>query len=197
MKKLLFLVLLLAMPISSLFSQEIVGKIVRSNDSVFINGKYYNKLKSQKTLAIGDEINVCCGGSLIIHLEKNAKIVETKKTLHIVKFKIAKPEKEDKNSERKYAAYTTLSAASRGGIFDPPLNPPNGATAFLGELLTLQWNKPGNMFIILNTKNQIVFKKELNQSKEYILDTKEAKLKKGKYYWRIDNSDKVEINFIK
>lgn len=198
MKKITLIFLLTIFLSSTSFAADIVGKIVRSKDSVLINGKYYDKNKSSKTISLGDEIMVCCGGALIVHFEKNANIDEIVRSPKVLKFKITSPDPKLKNNIKRYAAYTTLAAASRGGIFEPPLYPPHGATAFLEEEITLQWNKPGKMFYLIDSNKKIVFKQELDNAKEFTFTpSNRLKIKEGKYYWKIDNSDRVEINFIK
>lgn len=198
MRKIMVSVFSLFLILSPVFAQEYVGKIVRSKDSVFINGKFYDKNKSVKNIAIGDEVKICCGGTLIVHFEKNAKIDELLNTPKIYKFKVAPPDPKLKNIITRYVAYTTLSAASRGGIFEPPLTPPNGAFTFIDEPVNFKWNKPGDTFYLLDNQKKVIFKKELKNSTEFSFSPSvDVKIKEGKYFWKIDNSDNVEINFVK
>jgi hypothetical protein len=197
MRKILYFIVLLVICVSVSFSQEYVGKIVRSRDTVYVNGKYFDKNQSRKQLAIGDIITVCCGGTLIVHFEKTAKIEELINSPKVFKFKIASPDPKFKNAIKRYAAYSTLASISRGGIFEPPLNPPHGAYSFLDYEITFQWNKPGKMFYLTDKKMKIVYKAELNDAKELTVDISKLNLKEGKYYWYIDKSAKVEINLVK
>ncbi|OGU57822.1 MAG: hypothetical protein A2X64_01045 [Ignavibacteria bacterium GWF2_33_9] len=198
MRKIIISCLILLFCFSISNAQDEVGEIVRSKDSVFINQKYFDKEKSSKIIEIGDEIKICCGGSLIVHFNKNASIKEIVKTPTLLKFKISKPDPSIKETIQRYSAYTTLSSASRGGIFEPPQFPPDGSTAFLEEELTLQWNKQGKMFYLLDSKKMIIFMKELYNATEFTFTpSMKMKINEGKYFWKIDDSDNIEINFVK